>query len=182
MAIPTIAETINIGRVSGYLAANDNALGALFGTRKAAPGSALTITMVTYGLDWGNAGGAQTSASLRNVANYLIWLCGQYGQQAQNILSISGGGSVIPGGGGSGGTSIYPFIITSADFEPDGISYDNPDIVGDNLTIFINEYTQQWLVASSSTFSYTATGIIINIPDFNANINSWTIMIQKLNS
>lgn len=182
MAIPTIAQTIVRGQISGYLAGNDNSLGVLFGARKAAPGSILTITMVTYGLMWGYQGGAQTDKSLREVANYLIWLCGQYGNQAQNISQGAGGGSVVPGGGGSGGASIYPFIITSSDFEPDGISYNNPDIVGDNITLFINEYTQQWLVASGATFSYTPTGIIMNIAGFDSNVNSWTILIQKLNS
>ncbi len=179
MAIPTTAQIIERGWVSAYLIGNNNSLGALYGARIAAPGSMLTITMVTYGLMWGYSGGAQTSADLKNVGNYLIWLCGIFGQQAQGIIDGGGGGSVIPGGGT---TNIYPFIITSGDFEPDGISYDNPDIIGDNISLFINEYSQQWLVAGSGTFSYTSTGIIMNIPGFDANVNTWTIMVQKLNS
>jgi|GEM_PF-1760915 len=97
MAIPTVAQSIIRGKISGYLAGNDNAKGNLFGGRLAAPGSILTITMVYYGLMWGSEGGAQTDASLRNVSNYLIWLCGQYGMEAQAISQGAGGGTVIPG-------------------------------------------------------------------------------------
>jgi len=181
MSIATIQETIDRGNVSIYLSGNDNAKGALFGPRKAAPGSMVTIAMITSALTWGYQGGAQTDQDLRSMANYLIWLIGMYGQQAQAILEGSGGGTVIPGGGSSG-SSVYPIYITSADFQPDGISYDNPSIVGDNLIIFINEYTQQWLAASGSTFSYTASGIIMKIPGFDANANSWTIVIEKFNN
>jgi len=179
MAVPTTQEIIERGWVSAYLIGNNNSLGALFGSRIAAPGSMLTITMVTYGLKWGYDGGAQTSAALKNVGNYLIWLMGAFGQQAEAIISGGGGGSVIPGGGV---TNIYPFVITSSDFESDGVSYNNTAIVGDNITLFINEYNQQWIYAGAGNFSYTATGIIITIPGFDANVNSWTIQVQKLNS
>lgn len=122
------------------------------------------------------------SATLRTIADYLFALCGIYGIQAQQI--VGGGGVVVtpvtPGGGGV--VSIYPFMITSSDFNADGISYDNPDIVGDNLTIFVNEYAQQWLVAGPTTFSYTPIGIVMNIDGWDANTQSWTILIQKLNS
>lgn len=95
MAIPTIPQTISRGDISIYLAANNNSSGALYGARLS-PTSAITIAIVTDALRWGNAGGAQTQQSLREVANYLIWLTGKYGQQAEYILNGSGGGSVIP--------------------------------------------------------------------------------------
>lgn len=97
MAIPSIGQTIVRGRISTYLAANYNAEGSLFGGRKA-PVSAVTIAMVTDALNWGNAGGAQTDESLRATANYLIWLCSKWGQEAQAISQGAGGGSVIPAG------------------------------------------------------------------------------------
>lgn len=181
MAIPTIAQTIVRGDISTYLIGNANSTGSLFGGKKASPFSMVSIAMVTDALRWGSDGGAQTDASLRSVANYLIWLCGAYGLEAEAISGGAGGGTVIPGGGSTGST-IYPFMITSGDFEADGVSYNNAGIVGDNLSIFINEYSQQWLQASGTTFAYTATGIEILIPGFDANVDSYTIMIQKLNS
>lgn len=99
MSIPSVAQTITRGKISAYLAGNDNSEGTLFGSRKASPGSIITITMVTNALSWGYDGGAQTAASLRSTANYLIWLCGQYGNEAEYISQGAGGGSVIPGGG-----------------------------------------------------------------------------------
>lgn len=99
MSIPSVAQTITRGKISAYLAGNDNAKGTLFGARKASPGSIVTISMVTDGLSWGYDGGAQTEASLRSTANYLIWLCGQFGNEAEYISQGAGGGAVIPGGG-----------------------------------------------------------------------------------
>lgn len=96
MAIATIAEAIVRGDISIYLAANNNANGALFGKRLASPGSPRTIAMVTDALRWGYDGGAQTEISLRETTNFLIWLIGIYGQQSIAISGGSGGGSIIP--------------------------------------------------------------------------------------
>lgn len=95
MAIPTIPQTIQRGDISIYLSANNNSIGQLFGGRLS-PISALTIAIVTDALRWGYNGGAQTTESLREVANYLIWITGRYGQQAEYILNGAGGGTVIP--------------------------------------------------------------------------------------
>lgn len=262
-----ISDIIEIGRVSTYLSANYVAKKGLFGGTVIRPTPPALIAMATDALDWGNAGGAQTTASLRSTANYAYWLFGKFQLDAQNIISGPGGGSVIPtpsGGGapndldfkvsstsfiktgetsvsipqfigynvdfsrsgimqnttnpGDGGTyygwnnvtglfelfngaaqdgelfrimvdaggsgsviptQTYPFIITSADFEPDGITYNNPAIVGDQLMLFITGYNQEWQFAPTS-FSYTATGIQIDIPGFDA-ANYGNIIIQKIN-
>lgn len=139
---------------------------------------ALSVTITQFS---GGVTEVQEKPALRAMANYLIWLCGMYGQQAEYILQGSGGGTVVPEGGGTS-SSVYPIYITSANFEPDGVSYDNPAIVGDNLIMFVNEYVQQWLAASGSTFAYTTSGIIMTIPDFDANTQSWTIVIEKFNN
>lgn len=90
--------------------------------------------------------------------------------------------SVTTGGGGTTPIpSIYPFIITSADFNSDGVSYTRPAIAADTLELFVNEYSQQFLVEGPNTFSITSTGIIMNIPGFDANTQDWTIRIDKLN-
>lgn len=101
MAISTIQEVIDRSQVSIYLSGNDNAKGTLFEPRIAAPGSPISIALISDALNWGYDGGAQTTADVRQMANYLEWLIGQYGLQAQYILSGSGGGTVVPGGGGN---------------------------------------------------------------------------------
>mgnify|MGYP001568186028 CR=1 FL=1 len=99
MAISTIQEVIDRSQVSIYLSGNDNAKGTLFSPRRAAPGSPISIALISDVLNWGYDGGAQTDADIRQMANYLEWLIGQYGREAQYILTGAGGGAVIPGGG-----------------------------------------------------------------------------------
>lgn len=179
MAIATISDAIARGYLSASYAGNDNSKGALFSPRIAAPGSIVTITMVTQALDWGNSGGAQSATDLREMANYLIWLIGMYGQQAQaRIDSTSGGGSVVPGGGGS--TFSYPLRLTGADFESDGITFNNPNIVGDNLMMFVSNFNEEWQFAPTF-FQYTSTGIVVVFPGFNANNYDQIILDQYFN-
>ncbi len=116
--------------------------------------------------------------NLTGNAYYLYALCGIYAQQAKNISGT--GGSVAPINPGSEG--LYPFFIYSNNFESDGVSYNNEDILGDNITLFINEYSQQWILSGAETFSYTSTGIIINLAGFDATTQSYTIMVQKINN
>lgn len=106
-APPTIPQTIIRGKISAYLAGNANSIGFLYGIKKASPLSMATITMLTDALEWGYNGGAQTNSKLVNTANYLFWLCGIYGQEAEVISGGAGGGTVIPGGG-SVGSSANP--------------------------------------------------------------------------
>jgi len=147
MAIPTISEAIARGRLSIYLCGNNNAKGRLFGKRLASPNSQVHIAMITDILSWGSSGGAQTDASLRNVANYLVWLCGKYGQMAQAIIDgSSGGGSVVPGGGivvafaldwrvASTATPTAPLAIGQTVITFDGTN-GYPDLRGYNIDFF----------------------------------------------
>lgn len=176
-ALPTISETIDIADLSLGYCANYNSDGALYGARLA-PRSPVTIAIVTDALRWANDGGAESVTDLREIANYLIWLIGRFGMEAKATISGGGGGgSVVP----ATGANIYPFIITSANFESDGVSYNDSRIIGDNLSLFIDEYNQQWLTAPTY-FVYTATGFRIIADGFNANDNNYTIMVQKLRS
>lgn len=173
----TIPEKIEIGDISTYLVQNAIAKGSLF-SPELDPRWGLMLAMETDAIRWQYAF-YPTDPTLQATSDYLYSICYR-APQAANIMNSANGGiipPVVPGGVPAG---IYPFIITQADFEPDGISYNNPDIVGDNISIFVNEYAQQWLVAGPLTFSYTLTGIQMNIPLFDANSQSWTIMIQKL--
>lgn len=166
MSIATIPQIIVRGDISTYLAANDNSKGALYGRRIAAPISPITIALITDALRWGYDGGAQTDQSLREVGNYVVWLTGKYGQEAQAISEGQGGGSVIPGGGS--GIAIFPIRVTGANFESDGVSLNDPRLVGVNLTLFVDQYANNNLF-SPDFFVYTATGIQIIADGFNAN-------------
>lgn len=176
-ALATIPETIQYADLSvGYIA-NDNAKGALFGPRLSAPCSPVTLTIVNEGLRWAYEGANTSNEDLREMANYVRWLSGPFFTKAQFVISGgSSGGSVVPGNL----STIFPFYITSADFESDGVSYNDPNIVGQNLEIFVDEGPQQFFTSGVTTFSMTATGLIMNFDWFDANTNSYTIRIGKL--
>lgn len=116
-----------------------------------------------------------TYAGLDYVVSRLWELMRGYGLASQ--AGAGGGGSVAPA---TPISDIFPFIITSSAFQSDGISYNNPDIVGVALTIFINEVSQSWMTASPLTFQYTLVGIQVLVPGFDANLYDYTIMLQRL--
>lgn len=304
MSIATFQEAIDRGRVSTYLSANDNAKGNLFGPKLAAPGSPVSIALITDALDWaanktttvvivpeirgtvvyngnnlsGLPGGTDLqsfvaddptlgvpitfgnfiiptgsitievlvaqivitmsaaaagygyllvangtdievtapigdgssingqvfgftwppssssssafsggdneitgiveSKPARLVANYLVWLCGMYGQQAQAILNGGGGGSVTPINPGN--TTVLPLYLKSNDFT-DETHYDNPNIVGVNVSLFVNELTQQWLFAPDD-FEYTSTGINVLYPGFSALTDDYNMIMIQINT
>jgi len=134
---------------------------------------ALTITNFSGGVT-----AVAPSQSLIDTSNYLYSLCGKYSPIARNLINVGG---VISPVSPSGGSSVYPIYITSSNFESDGISYNNPNIIGDTLMIFVNEYSQQWFISGGNTFIYTATGIQITLPGFDANTYTYTVVIQKAN-
>jgi len=167
MANPTISETIQYGDISTYLIGNDNSAGNLFGKRLSAPGSMVSVAMITDALRWGNDGGAQTAQDLRAMANYLIWLIGMYGQQAQSILQGGGGGSVIPivPGGSRGNYYVINTEATSTD--PDDGSptvgsyvYQDSRLVGATQLYFIVVNSMMETIASGAFTFDSETGTI----------------------
>jgi hypothetical protein len=100
---------------------------------------------------------------------------GRYGLASQG-LSGSGGSA-----GGITPTGLFPIFITSSNFTT-ATAYNNPNIVGQNIAIFVNEYSQQWMVAGATTFTMTSTGINITLPGFDATAFQYTILIDKLGS
>jgi len=172
--VPSVTRILQIAPMACVLSSQDVAKGNLFGG-KVDPSNPLKIYNVykvlktVYDKDPNYAG-------LQVRTDYLYELLKKYALRAAAIVDGGGGGSVAPPTPGS--STIYPFIITSTDFTTSN-TYDNPDIVGDNLSIFINEYSQQWLTAPDS-FVYTPTGIEIVIPGFDSNLYNYTIMIQKI--
>lgn len=146
--ILSVAEIIEVGKVSTYLSANYTSKQGLFGGSVIKPTPPVQIAFVTDALDWGNSGGAQTAASLRQVANYLYWLCGLFQLQAQNIISGPGGGSVSP----ATPTLTLPNAL---DFEVDGSSY----IADGESTVTITEYIGYNLIFARGGIDQNTTNI-----------------------
>lgn len=154
MSFPSVAQAVIRGQVSTYLATNYNSRGSLFGGTKA-PISAVSIAMVTDALDWGNTGGAQTDESLRATANYLIWLCNMWGQEAENITQGAGGGSVIPGGGSSAIPDRVDFIVSASSYLPTGTtSMTLTSFIGYNISFVRGNLDQSTVVTEPSYFTY----------------------------
>lgn len=173
--MPSNSDILLYAPGAGYLAANDVRKGALFNNsgrvNPILPQQIYAIYFIIkkiYDLD-------PTYPGMTAACLYLWEIMGKYGIKSQGLSG--GGGSITPV---TPIGNIFPFIITSSAFESDGVSYNNSDIVGVSLTIFINEVSQSWMTASATTFSYTVTGIQISIPGFDANSFSYTIMIQRL--
>lgn len=119
-----------------------------------------------------------TYENLQIASDYLYDLCGKYRLQAQAIVDGGGGGSVTPAVPGL----QFPFTITSADFETDGLTYNDTRLVGYNLEIFINLFSSNFMYAPAD-FTYLPTGgFIIIATGFNANDFDYTIRIDKLNN
>lgn len=172
--MPTTSEILQLAPISSYLASNAISKGQLFPKNKLNPILAQQIYAAYFILNKIHSIDP-TYPGLDPCAQYLWELMGRYGVQAQ---SVTGGGGSVPTPTPSN-QNIYPFSITSADFESDGVSYNNPNIVGDNLMIFINQFSQQWLLAGEGYFVYTNQGIQITIAGFDANTQDYTIIIQQ---
>lgn len=172
MPIPTPAQAILRGYISTYSAANDNANGALFGARKA-PISAVSLALITDALSWGVDGGAQTSQSIRSTTNYLVWLEGFWGQQAQAIIDDGGGGSVIPVPP-SGGDVPTPITISGGDFA-NATDWEYPPYAGKQVTVFSNGIARY--LTEEAEWEYISTGIRIIIDGFDSAEMDYTMVI-----
>lgn len=168
MAIATTTEAILRGRISTYLSANYVSQGAIWGTRKA-PTSPVVIAIVTDALDWGITGGAQTTQSIRGTTNYLIWLIGFWGQQAQAISEGGGGGTVIPGG-----DVVTPITISGTDFVS-ATNWDNTGYANKQLVVFSNGIARY--LTFGTEWAYTTTGITILMPGFDSALMDYTMVI-----
>jgi len=168
----TISQIIAIGDSSVAYADNNFSDGVVFGARKTKLTTSVLIAYVTDGLRWGYEAG-QSDSALRGLGNYLIWLCGIFGQQAR---SGSAGGSVIPIPPTT--PFVYLIPITGADFE-DATNYNDTRIVGKQLQIFWNDINRYLL---SSEYSGTSTGVNILVPGFDATANpTYELLISIVN-
>jgi len=171
----TTSDILTLAPASSYLAANAIAKGQLFPRNKLNPILSQQIYAVYFILNKINTLDP-TNPALYPCAQYLWELMGRYGVAAQGI---TGNGGSVPSPT-TPTQNIFPFYITSADFESDGVSYNNPNIVGVNLELFPNQLNQQFWYAGQGFFVYTSTGIQITYAGFDANTQDWTIRIDQI--
>lgn len=113
----TPSDVINIAKISEYLW-NDTIAkeGGLFGGT-IDPRKATQLYMEWKALEYGNNqnitnGTGTTPQTLQGVANYVYALCGAKVALANEIFANgSGGGSVVPGGGGQGVREYSKFAV-----------------------------------------------------------------------
>ena len=118
--ILSVASIIDLGNASTYLSANYVSGGTIYGPRLIKPNLPVQIAFVTFGLNYGYTGGAETTASLRATASYAYWLYGKFQLEAQQIVNGAGGGSVVPTPSGGGQLNPYDWVVgaTTSATEP----------------------------------------------------------------
>lgn len=99
----TVAEIINIAKVSIYLAAQDVAKSGLYAgsVDKELP---MKLSMELQAVEWKNTYDP-SATSLIATSNYLYDLCGAYAAPAALIVNEGEGGTVIEGETSGGGVS-----------------------------------------------------------------------------
>lgn len=92
---------------------------------------------------------------------------------------------IMPDVYGQGGTTTivddttFPFVVTSADFEPDGVTLNDIRLIGNQYYLDVAGYNQEHQYAGVF-FDYTATGLVVIASGFDA-ANFGNILITKLN-
>lgn len=155
----SIADSIEVGEVAVYKSANGTEADAAFGGSLGKPVPPVQIAYTTDALRWGYEGGAQTAASLRTVANYLIWLCGAYQLQAQNIIYGPGGGSVSPTPPSGTTPNGYDFVVdvTAGPTNPvkeGDTSVTLTSLIGFNIIFNRNNIPQSTINVGGSYYSW----------------------------
>lgn len=155
--ILSVADIIELGDATTYLAANYQSTGALFGARVIKPNLAVQIAFVTDALRFGYDGDAETDASLRSTANYLYWMCGKFQLEAQQIINGAGGGSVVPTPAGTTVNRI-DFEVSSSSYMVTGDTTKNiPQFIGYNLQYDRDGVPQSALTTEPSYFTWNKT-------------------------
>lgn len=158
----TTQQIIDIGWASSIYAANE------LGGGKRHGGSIdwkwpILLHLVTQGLEWLYELDP-ADEDLDTIGNYLISI---------SKFSAKAEANIVGGGGSTTITTATPFSfplrVTGSHFENDGITYNNPNIVGFDLMLFVSNYSQEWQFAPAF-FQYTATGIQIVSSGFDANL------------
>jgi hypothetical protein len=176
------STTLSAAKISQYLVGADILRGSLFGQKLNSDWD-VDLYMERAALNWANSQ-SSTYDGIYEVTQYVYWLLYKT-NKAIYILNNNTGGAIAPVQSPDDCCiDLYPIHITQADFEDDGVSYNNSDIVGDNIMIFVNQVSQTWWFAGGANpgFVYTSTGIRITIPGFDATQYEYDIIIEKLGS
>lgn len=152
--MPTPIDTINIAKVSQYLASYDVAKGGLFGA-SVTPMLPVILYTERKSLEW-LYNIDPSNENLQNVANYVFGLCGSYGLTAQAIIS-GGGGSVTPGTP-TITPSPYQFEVSSSSFIATGESTKTiTSFIGFNLLFMRGGIVQSTVNLGGTYYSYDKT-------------------------
>ncbi len=140
-----------------------------------------------YEVDFARNGTVQYTTNPGDGSQYYSWnmVTGLF-----QLLPLSGGEALVgdkmrimPDTGGVSTSSQvaqqYPIVVNSANFEPDGVTLNDPRIVGDFVMLFVSGFNSEWQF-SGTFFDYTDEGIIVTFPGFDAS-NFGNIIIQKIN-
>lgn len=137
----TVAQILNIARVSLYLASNDVSKGALYGQR-IIPTSPRIIYMEMKALEW-MYNLDPTNSSLTQVANYVYSICRGYNLAAQGVTG--GGGSISPVNPSVSTPDSIEFVVNTTDSPilAGGSSLLIPQYIGYTNIIFTRNYQAQ---------------------------------------
>ena len=157
----TVAQIIDIAKISQYLATIDVEKGSLFGQR-VVPETPQILYLERSAVEW-MYNHDPANPSLRETSNYLYALCRGYNLQAQQISGT--GGTITP----VNPTQIpnpYDFEVTANSLIPAGATTASiPAYIGFNLLFVRNGVPQSTLNLGGSYYSWNkALGIITISP------------------
>ena len=161
----SIAQIIQIAKISQYLAVVDIAKGTIFSpVVKAAPFTPQILYMERMALEY-QYNIDPTNSSLRLIANYVYALCGKYAVKAK---SMTGSGGIIAGIAASGELpDPYDFVVSGSSVIPSGSSTKIfTEFIGFNLQFDRNNIPQSTVNTGASYYSWNKnTGEFICFPD-----------------
>lgn len=142
---------------------------------------------IGYNVDFARGGITQNTTNLGDGSSYYAWnnVTGIFtifpaaseGELFRIMVDAGGGNStVVP-------TQSFPIVITSADFESDGVTYLNSNIanVASNNVYLLANNTPNPVLFATTDFIYVAGGIQIILAGFDANTFNYTIAINQIN-
>jgi hypothetical protein len=166
----TIPEIITIAKISGYLAANDVARGAMF-SQRTNPDLPKILYMERRAVEWMYDQDPSYS-TLRGSADYLYAICGKYGRLASRIMDEGGSGIVVVPTSPSNDPRINWIRITSSDFAT-ATTYVNPSLEGEVFRLYANwitrylEYGTEWEYLEDGGFEIlTEDFSAVDFPDY----------------
>lgn len=156
----TVAQIINIARISLYLAADDVANGVMYGIRKI-PTSPRIIYMELKALEFMYALDP-TNTSLTQVANYVYSICRGYNLAAQGVSG--GGGSISPINPNVSIPAPVEFVVTDSSFMINGqASVLIPQFAGYNVMFNRNNVPQTMVDTGGTWFTWNKNTTLFTV-------------------